>query len=221
MFKKNLSQTITSPPDTIQFAKDRKFEESWIIPRSEIRPNDDKVEAYINKEPFELLIVEFIWNSADDNNRFVLTVFLDKKCILQDHKKFIFLCLDIFYHDSVFTDLIEFIDKHIIGKPYLFLHPVESVNISIFNHWLSVGPVELWKKGELYDKQVVDNKIQARPDIEKTTLNYQGLFFRFNVNGNYDGPYFGLKTPCCRKEGSYWVVDYKKIEYWMKVMLNN
>ena len=217
--KKILSQTITSKPDTLQFAKDRKYEESWIIPSSQSRPTRENIEDYLHKETFETIIAEFIWNSQDDDKRFVLTIFLDKNCKLKDSEKFISISLGLFYDYRGFNTLIKELDKQIIGNEYLFTNPVDAVNMSIFNHWLSVGPIDLWKKNESYNKDIVKSKIMTRPEIERTTLNYQGLLFRFNTNGEYNGPYYGIKTPCCNKIRNEWIVNYDTIDYWMRMML--
>lgn len=221
MLKETLSAIITGKPDTIQFAKDRKYEQSWIIPRSKNRPSGQEISDYLGRETFKLLIVEYIWNSQDDARRFVLTVFLDKTCALRNPQTFITTCLELFYDYTNFTAFIDLFDNKIIGRSYLFTVPIEIVNMSIFNHWLSVGPVELWQTGDVYNQELVAGKISSRPEIEKTTLNYQGLFFRFNVSGKYAGPHFGLKTPCCRKENGAWVVDYKMVDYWLRLMLLN
>lgn len=217
--KEILSSVITSSPDVIQFAKDRKYEESWIISLTQLRPSEKDVEAYLQKDKFETVIVEYIWNSKDDNNRFVLTLFLDNKCQLQDAKKFINISLGLFYNYQDFKTFIQVIDSKIIGKEYLLSNPVDSINISVFNYWLSVGPAELWKKGDGYDIRTIKSKIKARPEIEKTNLNYQGLLFRFNINGNLNGPYYGIKTPCCNKRENEWIVDFEKIDYWIKLIL--
>lgn len=217
--KEKLAEIITSNPDVIQFAKDRKYEEAWIINLSEIRPSDEKIKEYLNKEKFEAIIVEYIWNSKDDDNRFVLTLFLDKKCKLQNPKEFINISLDIFYNYPGFSSFIKVIDDKITGSEYLLMNSVDSVNLSVFNYWLSVGPVELWNRKEVYNSEKIKSKINSRPEIEKTKLNYQGLLFRFNIDGNLSGPYYGIKTPCCNKVGKEWIIDYKKVNYWIKLML--
>ncbi|KKQ71682.1 MAG: hypothetical protein US90_C0001G0012 [Candidatus Shapirobacteria bacterium GW2011_GWE2_38_30] len=217
--KDKLSHIITSRPDVIQFAKDRKYEEAWIIKLSDKKPTEVDIERYLKKDKFETIIVEYIWNSQDDNNRFVLTLFLDKKCKLQDPKKFIEISLDLFYTYSNFEDFLNIIDNQIIGSEYLLLNQTDSINLGVFNYWLSVGPVDLWSKKEIYDFEKIKSKIKTRPEIERTDLNYQGLLFRFNVSGILDGPYYGIKTPCCNKIGNDWVIDFDKVEYWTKLML--
>lgn len=220
MLKNKLTQVITSKPDVIQFAKDRKYEESWIISLEDKRPEEKEINDYLTKDKFELLIVEYIWNSNNNDKRFVLTLFLDRKCKLQDHKEFIDICLNLFFNYSNFDEFVNLIDSKIIGHSYLFKSEIDSINLGIFNHWLSVGPVELWKRGDKYSIENITKKIKSRLEIEKTNLNYQGLLFRFNLDGKLNGPYYGFKTPCCDKQEDYWVINYEKIDFWVKILLN-
>lgn len=217
--KEKVSEAITTKPDVLQFAKDRKYEESWIIPLDGVRPSAQEIDTYLTRDSFELLIAEFIWNSSDDDRRFVLTLFLDDKCRLKNKREFMDIILDLFYGYKDFDSFLETIDGKIIGNEYLLKNPVDIVNMSVFNHWLTVGPVELWKKGDAYDAETMKEKITARPEIAKTHLNYQGLLFRFNVDGKQDGPVYGIKTPCCNKVGNEWIVDYQKINHWIGLML--
>lgn len=216
-----LSSVITSKPDILQFAKDRKFEEAWAIQLNQKQPTEEEVKKYIEKEPFTVMIVEYVWNSEDDNRRFVLTFFLDKKCRLQDSLVFINMMIKQFYNYSNFSALIDILNKEVVGHPYLLEEMPEGVNLSVFNHWLSVGPIDLWKQGEEYDAPLVAEKIASRPDIEQTKLNYQGLFFRFNVSGSGSGPYYGVKTPCCKKISDTWYIDYEKVDRWMRLLLES
>jgi hypothetical protein len=77
------------------------------------------------------------------------------------------------------------------------------VSIGIFNYWFSAGPLDLWKTGDNCSEEMIRQKITVRPDIEKTRLNFQGLLFKFDVDGKYHGPYYGFKTPCCKKDGDF------------------
>lgn len=214
-----LAKSITSKPDVLQFAKDRKYEEAWIIPLSAGRPSQQQVADYLAKDDYKLLIVEYIWNSQIDDQRFVLTVFLDQKCKLQNHRIFIDTCLEMFFDYKDFLSFIESFDQRIVGRSYLLRNFPEMVNMSIFNYWLSVGPVDLWNKGEKLDLMKIRQKIEARQDIEKSKLNYQGLLFRFNVSQLEDGPSYGLKTPCCNRIGEEWVANYELVNEWIKRMI--
>jgi hypothetical protein len=50
--KEKLAQFITAPPDIVQFTKDRKFEEAWIIKSSTARPSPEACKNYLDKETF-------------------------------------------------------------------------------------------------------------------------------------------------------------------------
>jgi hypothetical protein len=218
--KEKLAQLITTSPDVVQFTKDRKFEEAWIIKNSAARPSPEECKNYLDKQNFKVLILEYVWNSQDDDKRFVLTLFQDERVKMRDPEKFVKTSLDLFYKKPDFLTLIDTLDADVIGKQYLLQGPVDAVSIGIFNYWFSTGPIDpLWKAGDKYREDTIREKITARPDIQKTRLNFQGLFFKFNVDGRYDGPYYGLKTPCCKKDGNFWVVDFPTTFRWMEFML--
>lgn len=214
-----LSANIQSRPDTLQFAKDRKFEEAWIIPVDKPLPDERQLKDYLTRDRFKVLIVEYCWNSNDDDNRFVLTIFQDEKCQLKDPETFLRMNLDLYKNHSDFSNLCKTLDGQVVGGDYFFKTPVEAVTIGIFNHWVSAGPLDLWKSGEIYRQDIVESKLATRPDIMSTSLNYQGLMFRFNFSGQYRGPYYGIKAPCCIKSGDFWKVDIDKIDYWMSKFL--
>lgn len=212
------AQSITSRPEVIQFSKDRKYEEAWIINRSDELPSDNQIREYLS-EAFTVLIAEFIWHADDDANRFVLTLFLDKQCVLRDPYQFVTICLALFYRYPGFLEFIHELDRQIVGRDYLLRYPIEGVDIGVFNHWMSVGPLTLWTPGEQYRKDEVERRILSRPEITESSLNYQGLLFRFNVSRKYSGPYYGIKTPCCVKNGPVWKVDFTMADFWMSQLL--
>lgn len=49
----------------------------------------------------------------------------------------------------------------------------------IFNHWFSVGPVDLWKAGDQISERAIRERITVRPEVEKTNLAYEALLFKF------------------------------------------
>jgi hypothetical protein len=218
--KERLAPFITTAPDVVQFAKDRKFEEAWIIRSPTSRPSSEECRRYLQKERFDVLILEYVWNSEDDDRRFVLTLLQDKHVKVRDPEEFLETSLDLFYKKLDFISLMNALDAQVIGKEYLLQQPVDTVSMGIFNYWFSAGPINLWKTGDIYSEERFRDKITARPEIQKTRLNFQALYFRFNNDGRYDGPTYGLKTPCCKKDGNFWVVDFSTTFRWMKFMLS-
>jgi hypothetical protein len=165
--KEKLAHLIRTSPDTLQFAKDRKYEEAWIIRQSVTRPSAAEYKAYLDETKFDVLIVEYVWNSEDDDKRFVLTLFQDGKCKLQNSAEFMRICVDLFYKKVDFTNLINTLDQKVIGREYLFTNSVDSVSMGVFNHWFSVGPVDLWKKGDPYNEDVIKERLKSKPEVEK------------------------------------------------------
>lgn len=202
-----LDTVIQSPAQIIQFAKDGKYEEAWIINLSDQKPNRSTIVAYTQASDFEELIVEYIWNPSDDARRYVLTVVQNTSCKVQDKTVFAATCLDLFYHQPSFAQLLAEIDHTIIGHPFLLRSSVQRVRLGVFNHWFSVGPIELWSAGEQLDDQAITQKIMNRPEVYESKLNYQGLAFIYNFDESLPGPYHVLKTPTCRKENDKWIVD--------------
>lgn len=148
------------------------------------------------------MIVEYIWNQDVDEKRYVLTVIQDQGCQEKDKYQFVKKCLDIFYEKVSFEETLKRIDQEIIGHDFLLRHPVQRVRLGIFNHWFSVGPIEMWDSGDDdLSEEAVRKKIKARPEVEKSRLNYQGLAFIYNFDRSLLGPYHVLKTPTCHKDG--------------------
>jgi len=161
----------------------------------------------VEADNYQKLIVEYIWNQDIDEERYVLTVIQDDGCIEKDRNKFVEKCLGIFYGELSFDDLVKQIDKQIVGREFLLQHPVQRVRLGVFNHWFSVGPIEMWDTGDDLSKEVIEQKIKVRPEVEKSNLNYQGLAFIYNFDGSLPGPYHILKTPTCHKKDEGWAVD--------------
>ena len=83
--------------------------------------------------------------------------------LVTGYKKFIEISLSNFYQYTNFEALINDFNTKVVGHKYLLEEKVESINLSVFNHWLSVGPVDLWKAGDSYDSDLIRNKIKSRP----------------------------------------------------------
>jgi hypothetical protein len=145
--KERLARFITSPPDVVQFAKDKKYEEAWIIKSSSAKPSADDWKRYIDREKFDVLIVQYVWNLEDNDNRFVLTLFQDKRVKMRNPEEFVKTCLDLFSSKPDFLTLMNTLDGEVIGKPYLLQNRADEATIGIFNYWFSIGPGRPLEKG--------------------------------------------------------------------------
>lgn len=164
----DISSSIKKPAGIIQFAKDGKYEESWIISLNENRPAKNKIKDYLNKDSYQKLIVEYIWGNNIDEERYVLTVIQDDACLEKNKYQFVKKCLDILYDRLSFENLINQIDQQIIGKGFLLKQLVQKVRLGIFNHWFSVGPIEIWNGGDNLNLNLIKEKIKSRPEIERS-----------------------------------------------------
>jgi hypothetical protein len=215
-----MEPNIPTPPQTIQFAKDGEYEEAWIIHLYDKKPTDKEMKNYVADKDFKKLIVEYIWNPDNDAQRYVLTVIKNENMKINDDLIFVQGCFNLFYDKLDFESLIKRFNSEIIGTNSLFKTPVELVRLGVFNHWFSVGPIDLWNKGEELNKNTLINKIENRPEVGKSKLNYQGLAFIYNFHNQNSGPYHILKTPCCKKIKDEWVVDKDIIFDYIKSFAN-
>lgn len=202
-----ITAAIKSPASIIQFAKDGKYEEAWIVHLSDSQPSQAAIQQYVDQDAFKKLIVEYIWNPDNDGSRYVLTVIFDETCQLKSNPEFVTTCLDIFYSQLPFSETIQQLNQRVIGSDFLFSTPVEVIRLGVFNYWFSVGPIDLWLAGQPVDDQVIRQKIEKRPEVKNSTLNYQGLAFIYNFHGEQRGPYHVFKTPCCQRTELGWLVD--------------
>lgn len=208
----SVDNIIDGRPDLIQFAKDGKYEEAWKIPLDGRRPQDPEIEQYLTTGSYDELIVEYLWRSKDGENANVVTIFHNDNILAKNRDKFMNMSLDIFYDYQSFSQFVFFFDKKIIGFDFLFKVPVDLARIGVLDHWFSVGPVDLWKRGEAIPNQEdLRTKIASNPKLSPSILNYQSLAFIFNIGRNLKGPFHAIKAPCAKKTGNGWEADIDKI----------
>lgn len=216
-----MENLISGKPDMIQFAKDGKYESAWKIMISDGRPTAEEIQSYLDAEEFNDLIVEYLWKSRDGENANVMTLFHNENMAVESNHDFINFSLDAFYDYTTFGDFKNYIDKRIIGFDFLFKSPVDVIRIGILNHWFSVGPVDLWKRGEVRPTlDQIRQKVLSNPKLNPSALNYQSLAFIFNFDKKLRGPYYVLKAPCSKKTESGWEVDFEKTEHYINSWLD-
>ncbi len=175
----------------------------------------------MGKEKYEKLIVEYIWNPDQADKRYVLTIYQNDKCKVTDGFEFIDICLNLFDRKLGFVEHVQQLDTLIVGHEYLLNHSVQRVQLGVFNHWFSVGPIDLWGQGEELGKQQLLEKIDSRPEVKSSKLKYQALAFIFNFDKSLPGPYHVFKTPCCNKSDDGWRIDVELVWKTIKLLCNS
>ncbi len=202
---------IPGIPDKIQFAIDGKYENAWVIDINDPRPTEDQLQDYLIKEEFSELVVEYIWRSADGENANVVTIGKNDNLLAKNSIDFMKLTLDVFYDYGNFDDFVNYIDRKVIGFDFLFKAPLDAIRVGVLNHWFSVGPVDLWRRGEAFPTlDAMKTKVATNPRLSPTSLNYQTVAFIFNLDRKLRGPYHVIKTSAAKKTNSGWEVDYER-----------
>ncbi len=202
---------IPGIPDKIQFAIDGKYENAWVIDINDPRPTEDQLQDYLIKEEFSELVVEYIWRSTDGENAIVVTIGKNDNLLAKNSADFMKLTLDVFYDYGNFDDFVNYIDRKVIGLDFLFKAPLDAIRVGVLNHWFSVGPVDLWRRGEVFPTlDAIKTKVATNPRLSPTSLNYQAVAFIFNLDRKLRGPYHVIKTSAAKKTNSGWEVDYEK-----------
>ena len=110
------------------------------------------------------------------------------------------------------------LDTTLVGKQYLFKGEPDLIRIGIVDYWFSVGPILLWQKGwkKEIDNIILQERLSVKPEVVKTSLNYQGMSFIFNLNNSSPGMRYWIKSPCSKKVGDEWILDNDKIIHYLK-----
>lgn len=214
---------IQGIPDKIQFALDGKYENAWTIDINDPRPTEEQLQDYLIKEEFSELVVEYIWRSSDGENANVVTIGKNDNLLAKNSIDFMKLSLNVFYDYGNFDDFVNYIDRKIIGFDFLFKTPLDAIRVGVLNHWFSVGPVDLWRRGEVLPTlESIQTKVATNPRLTPTSLNYQTIAFIFNLDRKLRGAYHVIKAPAAKKTEAGWEIDceksYNLISNWVKLL---
>jgi len=211
--KEKISKYIITKPAVFQIAKDNKYEQSWIIDIQKVFPTKEEVETYLNKEKFTYLAIEIQWSQPE--GAYVLTILFSKCMIVKNPQEFILKMFQLVNEYQNFDDLINRIDKEIIGREYLFKQDLEYVSVGIFNHWFSTGPVVIWQKGDekIINKAILDAKFKGHEYLLKTDLNFQAMAYGYCKD--FEKQEFGIRhifhSPSAKKVEDTWHLDFDQM----------
>ena len=211
-----INSCIVGRPSKVQIAKDDKWEEVWVIDVRKQIPSADVVQSYLQSSPFKYVSIEILFEQPD--GVYIFGMDYNDHLLIKKPSDFLVTVIGVTTAYTDFPSFIKELNNRLIGKPYLFIDEPDAIRIGVINHWFSVGIWVAWKKGwsKTIRRDELQKKINSNPKLYKTTLNYQGMSFVFNLKGNSPGLCYWMKSPCSTKEGEYWVLSEQKISRYLK-----
>lgn len=208
---------ISQEPFLIQVAKDQQWEETWNIPLSTEFSKRKAIVQYLKVKPFTSIAVEILFQGKE--GVFIWGLLYNNKLKIKTPAEFLEIVIKAVgkYHN--FTSLVNYLDQMVVGEKYFFTKQPELIRIGIVNHWFSVGPLDLWKRGQpkSFTRDNLVRKLKQRPELFQTYLNYQGLAFLFNLENKAPGLRYWIKTPCSRQKQGKWYLDVDLIMQFLTV----
>lgn len=217
-----LDKKITTNPIFFQIAKDNKWEECWTIDLKNPIPSVKEILDFLSKDSYSFLAVEYQWNQPEGS--YVLHIGYSKCMKIKSHENFITQMLSLAYNYKNFAQLIEQVNREIIGREYLFKQELELVRVGIFNHWFSSNPVDIWKTGDSrkVDLEKLKKIFIGHENLIQTNLNFQAmvLAYSYDFETMKFGVRHGIKVPSAKKIGENWHIDFELMLKFLKELEN-
>lgn len=203
-----VAQYIKSKPTSIQIAKDGKWEDAWIVDVTKVEPSLSDIKYYLSGSVYKEISVEAVFEEAGDGD-YILGLTFNNHLHVKTAESFLQMFISACLHFNTFHLFIDVLNRQVIGQNVLLTGDPDLIRIGIVNHWFSVGPCLVWQKGwsKEMSKAKLEERLQTKPEVIETKLNYQGMSFIFNVSGITPGLCHWMKSPCSRKGNGIWRLD--------------
>lgn len=203
----NIGSSNFSGPYLLQIAKDDVWEKTWDIDLSRPLPSDNDIEKYINASKYKTLAIEILFKKSKES--FILGLSFNTGLLTGTLLDFLRTVVEETSHYADFISFVSRLDHKLVGKKYLLEGTPDLIRIGIVNHWFSVGPILLWQKGE--NKELSQGRLYEKyhfkPEVVKTSLNYQGMSFIYNIKNKSPGLCHWMKSPCSTYNKGVWQLD--------------
>jgi hypothetical protein len=211
-----ISEEIKQKPFLLQIAKDDIWENVWSIDLSKGFPNRKEINKYLDKNKFKTIALEIIFKNSK-NNLFVLGLVFNSFLKTKTPTDFLEKIINEINNFSNFQNFIFKLNQVLLGQKYILCGTPDLIRLGIFNHWFSVGPMLLWKKG--WEKQINDKffeeRFSTKPAVVETKLNHQGMSFIYNPQNRFPGFRHWIKSPCSKFENGKWILDKTMIKKYL------
>lgn len=194
----------------VQIAKDHKWEETWDIdPKGAI--SNDAIRTYLDAQPYESVAVELLFADTKETAT-ILGVVYNNKFKVPDELAFIEAMIRVAKDYTTIERCIDTLEDIFFGeRGILLVGDPDLIRIGIVNHWFSVGPCCIWEKGQprVMSYEVLDTDLASHPRVSKSSLNYQGISFLYNVNSF--NAYHWINVACGVPSHNEYIVDQDRV----------
>lgn len=203
-----VANSIKSKPTSIQIAKDGKWEDAWIVDVTKVEPSPSDIKDYLARSVYKDIAVEAVFEGAGGEH-YILGLTFNNNLRVKTAESFLQSFISSCVQYDAFPSFIDRLNQQVIGQNVLMTGDPDLIRIGIVNHWFSVGPCLVWEKDwpKEMSKKKLEERLQTKPAVIETALNYQGMSFIFNVEGKEPGLCHWMKSPCSLKENGLWRLD--------------
>jgi hypothetical protein len=219
-----IAKYISQKSFLIQIAKDNVWEKTWNIKPFEALPDASMINSYLNESAYKNVAIEALFKD-DESRVYILGLVYNPHLKAKAPQEFI----EIFISETAqFIDFATFIsnlDSKIVGQQFFLQGEPDLIRIGIVNHWFSVGPCDIWTKGEVKKMShvLLETKLSLKPEVVETNLNYQGMAFLFNAQEEEPGLRHWIKSPCSNFTNGAWKLDeqliFKYLADWQEFII--
>lgn len=216
-----ITNDIKSKPYLIQIAKDDVWEKTWDIDPSKDLPDAQAIDDYLAQSPFEFVSIEAVFNEGNDK-QYIFGIDDMEGLKTSTPKQFIQVFIDAVAKYEDFAGFIRTLNRQLIDDQSFLIGDADLIRIGIVNHWFSIGPCVVWEKGwpKTITTKILEERLDKKPDVKETNLNYQGMSFLFHKDTATMVPAHWIKSPCSKKENDVWKLDTQIILQYLHAWQN-
>lgn len=207
----NVIASISTKPTSMQVAKDGEWECSlkWQLDKF-----PSSLPTFL-RDAYQSLGAELFFDQPD--GVFVLGIEFRDRLKTPTEFEFVQAIHNVARQFPSFSEVLTHLNRNIVGTDTLLKDDPDIIRVGVVDHWFSVGPCEIWRKGEAksISLESIQRRLDQHPLVNENSLNYQGMSFVFNIDAILPSLCHWIKSPCSVYDSQTWKVDTKKIAHFL------
>ncbi len=205
----NINNIFVGKPFLINISKNDQWEKAWKINRSQSLPSDQKIESYLENEPFTSLAIE-VWFKDKYNETTIFGMGYSQKFKVKNEAEFLKIIIEESFEYKNFILFINNLSKIFTeSNDFFFQTNPDLIRIGVVDHWFSVGPCLIWENSSqpTLSLKEVKERLKNRPELVSTPLNFISVAYVYKSESGY----YYIKPQCSKKQGNLYLLDCQKI----------